>query len=97
MAGAFPRGCVALPCDDLGWHWALDGGRINSVDQLLRMAIGFLNKVRKTAPFTKHNSAVADSAVKQACFPVRLQKQYQTSWGARVTRAKMGATNNPNS
>jgi len=27
----------------LGWHWALDGGRVNSVEQLLRIAFGIIN------------------------------------------------------
>ncbi|WP_312510890.1 IS1595 family transposase [Massilia sp.] len=27
----------------LGWHWALDGGRIASVEQLLRIAFGFIH------------------------------------------------------
>ncbi|RZA16803.1 MAG: IS1595 family transposase [Proteobacteria bacterium] len=27
----------------LGWHWALDGGRVTSVDQLLRIAIRVIN------------------------------------------------------
>jgi transposase-like protein len=27
----------------LGWHWALDGGRITSVEQLLRIAFGVIN------------------------------------------------------
>jgi len=30
----------------LGWHWALDGGRIPSVEQLLRIAIGFIHSER---------------------------------------------------
>ena len=28
----------------LGWHWALDGGRVTSVEQLLRVAFGFINR-----------------------------------------------------
>jgi len=27
----------------LGWHWALDGGRVTSVEQLLRIALGVIN------------------------------------------------------
>ena len=27
----------------LGWHWALDGGRVTSVEQLLRIAFGVIN------------------------------------------------------
>jgi transposase-like protein len=27
----------------LGWHWALDGGRVTSVEQLLRIAFGAIN------------------------------------------------------
>ena len=27
----------------LGWHWALDGGRVTSVEQLLRIAFGIIN------------------------------------------------------
>jgi IS1 family transposase len=27
----------------LGWHWALDGGRVTSVEQLLRIAISVIN------------------------------------------------------
>jgi len=27
----------------LGWHWALDGGRVNFVEQLLRIAFGVIN------------------------------------------------------
>jgi hypothetical protein len=27
----------------LGWHWALDGGRVNSVEQLLRIGFGVIN------------------------------------------------------
>ncbi|OON64152.1 transposase [Massilia sp. KIM] len=30
----------------LGWRWALDGGRINTVEQLLRIAIGVINTER---------------------------------------------------
>ncbi len=30
----------------LGWRWALDGGRIRSAEQLLRIAIGFINSDR---------------------------------------------------
>jgi len=28
----------------LGWHWALDGGRVTSVEQLLRIAFGVINR-----------------------------------------------------
>jgi len=28
----------------LGWHWALDGGRVTSVEQLLRIAFGLINR-----------------------------------------------------
>jgi len=28
----------------LGWRWALDGGRIASVEQLLRIAFGVINR-----------------------------------------------------
>ncbi|OON63386.1 transposase [Massilia sp. KIM] len=28
----------------LGWRWALDGGRINTVEQLLRIALGVINR-----------------------------------------------------
>jgi len=27
----------------LGWHWALDGGRVTSIEQLLRIAFGVIN------------------------------------------------------
>jgi len=30
----------------LGWLWALDGGRVTSVEQLLRIAIGFIHRQR---------------------------------------------------
>ena len=30
----------------LGWHWALDGGRVSSVEKLLHVAIGFINRQR---------------------------------------------------
>ena len=30
----------------LGWHWALDGGRIASVEQLLRIAFGVIHSLR---------------------------------------------------
>ena len=29
--------------DYLGWHWARDGGRVNSVEQLLRIGLGVIN------------------------------------------------------
>lgn len=29
--------------DYLGWHWARDGGRVNSVEQLLRIGFGVIN------------------------------------------------------
>jgi len=28
----------------LGWHWALDGGRVTSIEQLLRIAFGVINR-----------------------------------------------------
>ena len=28
----------------LGWQWALDGGRVTSVEQLLRIAFGVINR-----------------------------------------------------
>jgi len=28
----------------LGWHWALDGGRVTSVEQLLRISFGVINR-----------------------------------------------------
>jgi len=28
----------------LGWHWALDGRRVTSIEQLLRLAFGVINR-----------------------------------------------------
>jgi hypothetical protein len=28
----------------LGWHWAIDGGRVTSVEQLLRIAFKVINR-----------------------------------------------------
>jgi hypothetical protein len=30
--------------DYLGWHWAIDGGRVTSVEQLLRIALKVINR-----------------------------------------------------